>query len=53
MPHDPGKYLRDMLDHAIRIDTYTSGKSRDDFLNSASLQDAVHWNLCVIGEALS
>ena len=53
MPHRPEKYLRDMLDRAALIQTYTTAKTREDFLNTHLMQDAVHWNLCIIGEALS
>jgi uncharacterized protein with HEPN domain len=53
MPHNAEKFLRDMLDRAKLIQDYTAGKSRDEFLKAGSLQDAVRWNLCVIGEALS
>lgn len=53
MPHNSEKFLRDMLDRGARIQAYTSGKTRDNFLNDSAMQDAVHWNLCVIGEAMS
>ena len=53
MPHKPEKYLRDMLDRGVRIQAYITGRTRDDFLNDTAIQDAVHWNLCVIGEAMS
>lgn len=53
MPHKSEKFLRDMVDRGVRIQAYTSGKTRADFLKDAALQDAVHWNLCVIGEAMA
>jgi uncharacterized protein with HEPN domain len=53
MPHKPEKFLRDMLDRCARIQACTSGKTRDEFVSDAVIQDAVHWNLCVIGEAMS
>jgi len=53
MPHKPQKYLRDMLDRGVLIQGYVAGKTLSDFLNTTWMQDAVHWNLCVIGEALS
>jgi uncharacterized protein with HEPN domain len=53
MPHKPEKYLCDMLDHGVLIQSYVAGKTVEDFLNTNWLQDAVHWNLSVIGEALS
>lgn len=42
-----------MLDHAELIQSYAAGKTREAFLGTNWLQDAVHWNLSVIGEALS
>jgi uncharacterized protein with HEPN domain len=53
MPHKPQKYLRDMLDHGLLIQSYVAGKTQADFLSTNWLQDATHWNLSVIGEALS
>jgi uncharacterized protein with HEPN domain len=53
MPPDTAKYLRDMLDAARTIEQYVSGKTLDDYLQTRSLQDAVNWNFCVIGEALA
>ena len=42
-----------MLDHGLLIQGYVAGKVLEDFLNTNWLQDAVHWNLSVIGKALS
>lgn len=42
-----------MLDRGMRIQAYVAGKTRDEFLNDDAVQDAVHWNFCVIGEAMS
>jgi len=53
MPHRREKLLRDMFDRGARIESSTSGKTRAEFLSDNVLQDAVHWNLCVIGEAMS
>src|SRR5687767_1106435 len=53
MQPDLQKYLRDMLDAAQAIEEYTRGKVEADYLASRALRDAVHWNFCVIGEALS
>jgi len=50
---DAHKYLRDMLDRAKLIQGYFSGRTLDDFEKTTQLQDAVHWSLCVIGEAMS
>ncbi len=53
MPPDPAKYLRDMLDAAHAIIQYTRDKHESDYLNRRELRDAVQWNFCVIGEALT
>jgi uncharacterized protein with HEPN domain len=53
MPLDPAKFLRDMLDAAAAISDYARGKSQQEFLANKMLQDSVHWNFCVIGEAMS
>ena len=53
MPPDSAKYLRDMLDRARLIESYSKGKSLYDYLQTQWLQDAINWNFCVIGEALS
>ena len=53
MQPESEKFLRDMLDAAHAIETYAAGKSLDDYLQSKWLQDAINWNFCVIGEALS
>lgn len=53
MPPDSAKYLRDMLDAALAIEGYARGRSEEQFLADRAIRDAVHWNFCVIGEALS
>jgi uncharacterized protein with HEPN domain len=53
MQLESAKYLRDILDAAGAIQDYVRGKQFEDFLNTRSLRDAVHWNFCVIGEAVS
>lgn len=53
MQPEPAKYLRDMLEAARAIGEYTHGKSEADYLSRRELRDAVQWNVCVIGEALS
>jgi uncharacterized protein with HEPN domain len=53
MPPESAKYLRDMLDAARAIDEHVRGRTADDYLNLRWLRDAVQWNFCVIGEALS
>jgi uncharacterized protein with HEPN domain len=44
-------YLGHIVDAAKRIGTYTAGMTRDQFLASTLVQDAVIRNLEVIGEA--
>lgn len=42
-----------MLDAARAIEQHTQGRTIDDYLHLRWLRDAVHWNFCIIGEALS
>jgi uncharacterized protein with HEPN domain len=42
-----------MLDAARAIERYSLGKNLDDFLQTRWLQDAINWNFCIVGEALS
>jgi len=53
MPLDRAKFLQDMLDAARSIADYVKGKTLDEFLENKMLRDSVHWNFCVIGEAMS
>jgi uncharacterized protein with HEPN domain len=53
MPPESAKFLQDMLDAALAIESYAGGKSETHFLADRALRDAVQWNFCVIGEALS
>ena len=53
MQPESAKFLRDILDSADRIATYTRGKTQADYLADSALRDAVQWNFAVIGEALS
>ena len=53
MPPEIAKYLRDMLDAAHAIEQHARGHSEAEYLNQRWLRDAVQWNFCVIGEALS
>lgn len=46
-------YLRDMLKAARIIQKYGTGRSEQDFLADNQMRDSIHWNLCIIGEALS
>ena len=47
------KYLRDMLDAAETETANVEGVSREQFHANRIVRDAVTWNFCVIGEALS
>lgn len=42
-----------MLDAAQAIQQHTSGQTLDGYLHQRQTRDAVNWNFCVIGEALS
>lgn len=53
MRHESRKFLDDMLDAGQTIDRAISGKTEADYLNDRVLRDAVQWNFCVIGEALT
>jgi len=53
MRPESAKFLRDMLDAAHTIEDHARGRSLDDYLQLRWLRDAVNWNFCVIGEALS
>lgn len=53
MPPESAKYLRDMLEAARAIEQYSRDQTLDGFLQQRSVRDAVQWNFCVIGEALS
>lgn len=44
-------YLGHMLDAVNQIQTYTRGKSADDFLSDRLLQDGVVRNVEILGEA--
>jgi uncharacterized protein with HEPN domain len=53
MRPESAKFLRDMLDAARTIEEHTRGRTLDDYLQLRWLRDAVNWNFCVIGEAMS
>ncbi|HEY1685214.1 MAG TPA: HepT-like ribonuclease domain-containing protein [Tepidisphaeraceae bacterium] len=53
MQHDSTKYLRDMLEFGQKILRYAKDRTFDDFLNDEMRRDAILWNYCLIGEALS
>jgi len=53
MPPESARYVRDMLDAVQTIELHVLGKTGDDYRQLRWLRDAVTWNFCVIGEALS
>jgi uncharacterized protein with HEPN domain len=53
MPPESAKYLRDMLDAARAIEQHSHNRTKEEFLQNRLLRDAVNWNFCVVGEALS
>ena len=53
MRPESAAFLRDMFDSAESIIAATQGKSKKEFVSDRILIAAVHWNFCVIGEALS
>jgi len=53
MRPEVAKLLQDMLDATKRIQHYVHDETRERFTTTSALRDAVHWNFCIIGEALS
>ena len=53
MPRDKRAYLWDVIQAANEIQSFTNGKSVEDYLTSAILRAAVERKLEIIGEALS
>jgi len=53
MQRDPLCYLWDAARAADAVIAFTSGRTRDDFLNDLQLSSAVERQLEIIGEALS
>ncbi|MCC6680250.1 MAG: DUF86 domain-containing protein [Phycisphaeraceae bacterium] len=53
MQPEIARYLCDMLTSGKLIQEYARGKTIDEFSQHAQLRDAVRWNFCIIGEALS
>jgi uncharacterized protein with HEPN domain len=49
---DDSVYLRHVLDAILRIEEYTQGTAREDFLHSHLRQDAAIRQIEVIGEAV-
>jgi len=52
MPHDPEKYLHDMLDSCEFLLEFTTGRTVRDFINDRGFRSAVERELQIIGEAL-
>ena len=48
----PLLFLQDILDSLNRLESYTHGMSFEDFLSNLCVQDAVLYNLQIIGEAM-
>jgi hypothetical protein len=48
----PRLFLDDIIESVDRIERYTNGISRDQFLNDIKTQDAVIRNLEIFGEAV-
>jgi len=51
MKRDPKIFLKDILDSIERIEEYTEGKTKKEFLDDYEKQDAIMKRLEVIGEA--
>ncbi len=52
MVKQPKVFIQHMLDSLKLIEKYLQGKSKDDFLSSEQLQDAIIRRLEIIGEAV-
>lgn len=52
MRPESAKYLEDILEAADRISSYTRDKTKEQYMETPELRDAVQWNFAVIGEAL-
>ena len=53
MPHDPGKYLEDVLIAANLLKEFTSGETADVYGTDAKLRSATERQFITIGEALN
>lgn len=51
MSRDFRVFLEDILNAINKIQQYTEGMSFEDFMRNSVIQEAVFWNLAVIGEA--
>jgi len=52
MPHDPEKYLHDMLASCEFLIEFTAGRNVADYSNDRPFRSAVERELQIIGEAL-
>ncbi len=52
MPHQPEKYLFDMLSSCEFLIDFTAGKTIDDYVNDRGFRSALERELQIIGEAL-
>lgn len=52
MKRDIWVYLDDIFESIERIEEYTKGKSKDDFIKDILLQDAIIRRFAIIGEAI-
>lgn len=52
MPHDPAKYLFDMLDSCRFLRCFTSQRTLEEFRTDRGFRSAVERELQIIGEAL-
>ena len=53
MQPESKKFLADVLDSAIAIETFTQGRELTDLTQNVLLRSAVYWQFAIIGEALS
>jgi len=53
MPHDPEKYLYDMLEASCFLLEFTAGRSLDNYKGDKGFRSAVERQLLIIGEALT
>ncbi len=52
MPHDPQKYLADMLNSSSFLRQFTAGRTVEDFRSDRGFRAAVERELQIIGEAV-
>ncbi|MDE0668078.1 MAG: DUF86 domain-containing protein [Acidimicrobiia bacterium] len=44
-------YVRDMIECCTKVEEYTAGLDHDTFFATDAINDAVLWNLAILGEA--